>query len=166
MRLRVLDARCALALDLVGGIQAVAGGAERYHHDARPFLGNQVMTKRDYDIANPPSREEWLAMDESERIAAVQEAHHRTRSPVGQSAPAHAAIHVVVENRLAEGHAVVVAAYDRFRAAGLGRHATIHALASVVTRHMLAAVQEERFDPDAADHDSETLDPAAFKPKK
>jgi hypothetical protein len=124
------------------------------------------MTNRDYDVANPPSRQEWLAMDESERIAAVQEAHRRTRSPVGQNAHAHAAIHVVVENRLAEGHAVVVAAYDRCRAAGLGRHATIHALASVVTRHMLAAVQEEPFDPDAADRDFEALDPATFKSTK
>jgi hypothetical protein len=120
----------------------------------------------DYDIANPPPREEWLAMDEAERIAAVQDAHVRTRSPVGRNAQAHAAIHVVVENRLAEGHAVVVAAYDRCRAAGLGRHATIHALASVVTRHMLAAVEEQPFDPDTADRDFEALDPADFKSKK
>jgi hypothetical protein len=125
-----------------------------------------IMTTRSYDVANPPPPEEWLSMDEAERIASVQEAHQRARWQVGQNAHAHAAIHVVVENRLAEGHAVVVDAYQRCRAAGLGRHATIHALASVVTRHMLAAVEEANFDPDVADRDFETLDPEAFKSKK
>jgi hypothetical protein len=119
-----------------------------------------------YDVDHPPTAEEWLAMDEGERIAAVQDAHARTRSPVGQNPLAHATIHVAVENRLAEGHAVVVAAYDRFRAAGLGRHTTIHARASVVTTHLLAAVQGGAFDQDAADRDFAALDPAAFEPKK
>ena len=105
-------------------------------------------------------------MDESERISAVQEAHRRTRSPVGQNAQAHAVIHVVVENRLAAGHAVVVDAYERCRAAGVGRHAAIHALGTVVTMHMLAAMQDPTFDPEVVDRDFETLDPAAFKPKK
>ena len=97
---------------------------------------------RDYDVEDPPAAEVWLAMDESERIFAVEEAHVRTRAPVGGNANAHASIHVVVENRLAEGHAMVVAAYDRFRVARLDRHTTVHALASVVTQHMLAVLEQ------------------------
>jgi hypothetical protein len=120
-----------------------------------------------YDVANPPPPEEWLAMDENERIRAVEEAHHRTRSPVGQNPRAHATIHVMVENQLAEGLEPAVRAYDRFRAAGIDRHTTIHALASVVTQHMMAMLEGQKsIDDDAADRDFDALDPAAFKRKR
>lgn len=106
-------------------------------------------------------------MDEGARIHAVLEAHRRTRSVVGQNPSAHASIHVVVENRLAEGHAAVVAAYDRFRAAGIDRHTTIHALASVVTRHILDVVEQQApLDQATADRDFEALDPAKFQRKR
>ena len=124
------------------------------------------MTISSYDVDHPPSAEEWLAMDEGERILVVQEAHERTRSPVGQNAHAHATIHVAVENQLAEGYAPAVAAYERCRAAGLGRHNTIHALASVVTTHLYAALQGTPFDHEAAERDFQALDPSAFRPKK
>jgi hypothetical protein len=121
----------------------------------------------EYDVANPPPAEEWLEMDEGERILVVEEAHRRTRAPIGQNATAHATIHVVVDNRLAAGDAVVVAAYDRFRAAGIDRHTTVHALASAVTRHMVAVLeQHEGFDQATADRDFAALDPAAFKRKR
>jgi hypothetical protein len=29
----------------------------------------------DYDVGNPPSAEEWLAMEEGARVMAVEEAH-------------------------------------------------------------------------------------------
>ena len=76
----------------------------------------------EYDIEHRPAPEAWLAMDEGERLLVVEEAHARTRAAVGSKANAHASIHVVVENRLAAGHANVVAAYERFRAAGIDRH--------------------------------------------
>jgi hypothetical protein len=121
----------------------------------------------DYDVASPPAAEEWLAMDEGARIAAVEDAHRRTRSAAGQNPTAHATIHVAVENRLAMGDAVVVAAYDRFRAAGIERHTTVHALASVVTRHMLATLEQgQAFDQEAADRDFAALDPAAWTKKR
>ena len=121
----------------------------------------------EYDVEAPLSAEEWLAMDEGARIALVEETHRRTRSPVGQSASAHAAIHVAVETRLASGDAAVVAAYDRCRAAGLQRHATIHALASVMTSHMLAVLEQRRdFDQSTADRDFASIDPAAWQRKR
>lgn len=122
------------------------------------------MTIRTYDVANPPSAEEWLAMDEGERISVVQEAHRRTGSPTGENPTVHATIHVVVETQLAEGHAGIVAAYDRFRAAGIDRHTTVHALASVVTRHIMAMLESNAsYDQAIADRDFAALDPAAFK---
>lgn len=126
-----------------------------------------AMPAGDYDISNPPSAEEWLAMDEGARIDVVEEAHRRTGSPTGQSPTAHASIHVAVENRLAAGDAAVVAAYDRCRAAQLDRHTTIHALASVMTRHMMAVLEQRAdFDQTTADRDFAVLDPAAFKRKR
>jgi len=121
----------------------------------------------DYEVASPPSAEAWLAMDEGERLRLVEEAHRRTRSPVGHSANAHAAIHVAVETRLASRDAAVVAAYDRCRAAGLDRHTTVHALASVVTKHMLAVLEQRRdFDQTTADGDFAAIDPAAWQRKR
>lgn len=62
---------------------------------------------------------------------------------------------------------MVVAAYERFRAAGLDRHTTIHALASVVTRHMLSVLEQRPgFSQDEADRDYAALDPAAFQRKR
>jgi hypothetical protein len=121
----------------------------------------------DYDIENPPAPDAWLAMEEGERILAIEHAHARTRAPVGSDANAHASIHAVVENRLAAGHAMVVAAYDRFRAAGIDRHTTVHALASVVTRHMMAVLEQRPgFSQEEADRDYAALDPASFKRKR
>jgi hypothetical protein len=122
---------------------------------------------RDYDLANPPSADEWLALDESERIRLVEAAHQRTRSPVGQNPNAHATIHVMVENQLAEGKPAPTAAYQRFIAAGVDRHTTIHALSSVVTRHMLTMLETQTpVDEATAARDFDALDPAAFKRKR
>jgi len=120
-----------------------------------------------FDVSQSPDPAEWLATDEGERIELVAAAHRRTRASVGGSEAAHAAIHVAVENRLASGDAAVVAAYERFRAAGVDRHNTIHALASVVTDHMMAVLESrEGFDQAAADRAFEALDPAPWKPRK
>jgi hypothetical protein len=120
----------------------------------------------EYDLKNPPNAEEWLASDESERIAAVRDAHLRAKAPAGQSPDVHATIHVVVENRLAAGDAPVLAAYERFRAAGIGRHVTIHALASVVTRHMMDVMETKQpLDAAVTDQDFAKLDPNDFKPR-
>jgi hypothetical protein len=130
--------------------------AKNASHDAAP-----------YDIANPPTAEAWLAMDETERVAAIEEAHRRTRAPVGQNATAHASIHVAVEDRLAAQDPVIVATYERFRAAGLDRHTTVHAIASVVTRHMMAVLEHGvAVDQATADREFAALDPAAFTRKR
>jgi len=118
----------------------------------------------DYDFEAPPSADEWLALDEEERVARIEAAHRRTGAPVGQAAGVHASIHATVENRLASGAPFVLAAYDRCRAAGLDRHTTIHALASVVTRHIMAILQREpSFDQATADRDFAAIDPARWQ---
>lgn len=118
----------------------------------------------DYDFEAPPSPADWLALEEDEQLARIEAAHRRTGSPVGQSPGVHASIHATVETRLASGAPAVVAAYERCRAAGLDRHTTIHALASVVTGHMLAVLQQKTdFDQDTADRDFAAIDPAKWQ---
>ena len=115
-----------------------------------------------YSVEQPLPAEAWNALDEGERILLVQEAHQRTGAPTGASPEAHAAIHVAIENRLADGDAAVTRAYDRFRAAGVHRHNTVHALASVVSRHMLAIMEGQTPDEAASIRDFDALDPATF----
>lgn len=122
----------------------------------------------EYDVAKPLPPEEWLALDEAERALLVKASHERTKSPVGQSPDAHAAIHVAVEDRLARAEPAVIRAYDRFVAAGIGRHVTVHALSSVVARHMMAMLEKgpNAISQEQSDADFDALDPAAFKPKR
>lgn len=87
---------------------------------------------------------DWLELDETERLARVEEAHAREGSQVGDNARVHAAMHVIVENRLAMKDEAVVAAYERFRAAAVSRHETIHALASVVAAQLFDTLAEKR----------------------
>lgn len=122
----------------------------------------------DYDVSKPLPAAEWLALDEAQRVALVRESHERTKSPVGQSPDAHASIHVAVEDRLAAGDPAAVAAYDRFAAAGIGRHVIVHALASVVARHIMLMLEKG---PNAVSDaestaDFDALDPAQFQKKK
>lgn len=106
-------------------------------------------------------------MDEGERIERVRLAHARSGAAVGENPQAHALMHVVVESQLAEGYAPAVAAYERFRASGVDRHNTIHALASVVAAHIMEMLQEQKpFDDAQAERDFAALDPANYKPPR
>ena len=74
-------------------------------------------------------------MDESERLDFVREYHELT----GEECPsltAHAAMHVIVENQLAERIPPVVAALRRLLAEGLDRYDAVHAIASVLVEHL------------------------------
>lgn len=125
------------------------------------------MTMKTHDVEAPLPPAEWLALDEDERVARIAEGHRVRNAPTGGDADAHATIHALVETRLALGDPHAVRAHDRFRAAGLTRHTTVHALASVVTRHMLASLERNEPPTDAeVERDFDALDPAAFTPKK
>lgn len=119
-----------------------------------------------YTVEEPLPAAEWLALPEEQRAALVDAAHRATNAPMGANPGAHATIHVLVETRLAENDPATVRAYERFRAAGLNRHMTVHALASVVTHHLLAALENNAPDEAAAARDFDALDPADFRKRK
>jgi hypothetical protein len=91
---------------------------------------------QDYDPLVGPPPDAWLATDEQRRLDAV-ERYHRREGFEAERAGAHAALHVIVENQIAEGDQLPVRrALLRLMADGLDRHEAIHAIASVLAGHI------------------------------
>lgn len=82
-----------------------------------------------------PDPRKWLALDEGEQIALVEEYHRRIRAELPQPT-LHATIHAVVERQLAMQLPSVVRALARLQAEGLDRHDAVHAIGSVLAEHM------------------------------
>ncbi len=93
-----------------------------------------------YDLLYPPDPQTWLDLDESEQLDLVSE-YHESMEEECPSPSAHAAIHVAVENQLAEPLPSVEAALQRLRAEGLDRHDAVHAIASVLMEHVCDIIQ-------------------------
>lgn len=97
---------------------------------------------QEYDPELGPDPEAWLAADESERIHLVLAFHHEAKVRL-PNAMAHATIHVIVENQVAEGDAIPVRGTPtRLQAEGLDRHDAIHAVGAVLNRHLLELMKE------------------------
>jgi len=89
-----------------------------------------------YDPLDAPEPEEWLAIDEAERIHLAQDYHRRARVRLPNE-KLHAVLHVVVENQIALGDEMPVqGTVHRLMAEGLDRHEAIHAIASVLAEFM------------------------------
>jgi hypothetical protein len=89
-----------------------------------------------YDPRKPPDPEEWLSLDEHERIQAVESFHRRARVRL-PNAKVHAVIHAVVENQIALGDETPVErTVQRLMSEGLDRHDSIHAVGSVLIHHV------------------------------
>lgn len=88
-----------------------------------------------YDPLKPVSGTDWLVLDEQERYDAV-ERFHRSHMPLPPSLPAHVVFHVAIETQLAEGMECVGSALARLMREGVDRHHAIHAIGSVLAKHM------------------------------
>lgn len=90
-----------------------------------------------YDPNIDPNPEEWLSIDEQLRIQLVEQFHERAKiqSP---NPKAHAAVHAMVENQLAEQLPPVVRAIERLKMQGLTRRDAIHAIGPVITEQFYA----------------------------
>jgi hypothetical protein len=89
-----------------------------------------------YDPLVAPDPEEWLGLDEQERIDMVMDFHRRAsiRLP---NAKAHALAHFIVENQVAEGDALPARrTLERLIGEGLDRHDAVHAIGMVLMCHM------------------------------
>jgi hypothetical protein len=94
-----------------------------------------------YDPDTPRHSADWLQTDEGERIELVSSYHRRKKIQL-PNARLHAVIHVVVENQLALGEAVVVETLARLQREGLSRHDALHAIGSVLAADLYELMQE------------------------
>ena len=94
-----------------------------------------------YDPDTSLNGTDWLETDEGERIEVVSSYHRRkkTRLP---NAQLHSVIHVVVENQLALGEAIVIETLARLQGEGLSRHDALHAIGSVLAADLYELMQE------------------------
>jgi hypothetical protein len=105
-----------------------------------------------YDPHDAPDCEEWLALDEQERIALARDYHGRARIRVPNVA-VHAAVHAIVETQIALGDETPARrTAQRLMDEGLDRHEAIHAIGSVLVEFMtdLMKAPESGGDPNAA----------------
>ena len=94
---------------------------------------------RNYDPEAAPDPEEWLELDEQERIQ-LAEWHHKAARIKLPNVKVHAVLHAIVENQIAEGLEPVVRAMRRLTREGLSRHDALHAIGSVVAEHFYEAL--------------------------
>lgn len=89
-----------------------------------------------YDPLEPPDPEEWLSLDEQERILLI-ERHHRRASEKMPNLALHATVHAVVETQAAmKDETPVRRTLERLQEEGLDRHDAVHAVGSVLAAHM------------------------------
>ncbi|WP_441233920.1 SEC-C metal-binding domain-containing protein [Bradyrhizobium sp. 930_D9_N1_4] len=88
-----------------------------------------------YDPLVEPHPDQWLALDEQERIDLVLAYHRRAgiHLPREQS---HAVIHAIVENQIAGAGLPVRRTAQRLMSEGLDRHEAVHAIGSVLAGHL------------------------------
>jgi hypothetical protein len=101
-----------------------------------------------YDPLEAPDPEEWLELDEQERIDLVQTYHHRAgiRLPNEQM---HATLHAIVEAQIALGDETPARRVaQRLIGEGLDRHDAIHAIGMVLAEHIFDLLKAAKSDKD------------------
>ncbi len=102
----------------------------------------------EYDPLIAPDPQQWLAMDEDERIGLVMDFHREARISLPNE-NVHAVLHVTVENQIAEGDALPVRrTVNRLMAEGLDRHDAIHAIGMVLIGHLNDLMKQGRVEGD------------------
>jgi len=96
-----------------------------------------------YDPHEAPDPEEWLMLDEGERIALVR-AYHEEAGIEIPSVTIHSATHATVENQAALGEELPVQSkLDALMEEGLDRHEAIHAIGSVLAEFIYELLKDE-----------------------
>jgi hypothetical protein len=104
-----------------------------------------------YDPLEGPDAQEWLALDEQERIDLVRDYHRKARIRL-PNAKVHAVVHAMVEAQIALGDETPACrTAQRLMDEGLDRHEAIHAIGWVLIEFMsdLMDAPESRAEPNA-----------------
>ena len=96
-----------------------------------------------YDPMIAPDPRQWHSLDEYERVALVVKYHQQAGIKLPDE-NAHALLHVVVENQIAQGDETPVeAVLRRLTDENLDRHDAVHAIASILANHMFELMHGE-----------------------
>jgi uncharacterized protein len=95
-----------------------------------------------YDPIEPPDPAAWRDLDAQERLILI-EAFHRRAGDEAQSPQLHAVVHATVEDQVAAGEDIVCDTLARLQGEGLDRHEAIHAIGSIMTKHLYAALKSK-----------------------
>lgn len=98
------------------------------------------MDKYDPEVAPDPAT--WLALEEMDRIKLV-EAFHQAAKIETPDPTAHAAIHALVENLIAQEQGNVAQVLAGHQATGMTRHQALHAIAKVIATSMVEMQQAQ-----------------------
>jgi len=89
-----------------------------------------------YNALLAPKPEEWMALDESERIHLVKIFHEDFEEEVPEGKERiHASIHVIVENQLIETEYVPIVVKKLIQQ-GLDRHDALHAVGAIIAEDL------------------------------
>ena len=95
-----------------------------------------------YDPLRDPDPDEWLALDEDERVGLIADYHEEA----GVHLPTvrlHALIHATVENQLAtDDPPEVQKVLEKLLADGLDRHEAIHAIGAVLSEQLFSVLKD------------------------
>ena len=95
-----------------------------------------------YDARKTPDSDEWLSVDEEERMALIV-THHKRIGDQLQNINAHAVMHAIVENQIALNEEAPTKTLRRLRAEGLDRHDAIHAVGSVLANQIFDMLSQQ-----------------------
>ena len=94
-----------------------------------------------YNPLENPDPDQWLALDEDERVLLIEGSHQRERVNL-PNVRLHASLHAVIENQLASGDPPqAVDTLERLVGEGLDRHDAVHAMGSVLSEVMYHAMK-------------------------
>jgi hypothetical protein len=94
-----------------------------------------------YDPLEAPDPQEWLALDEDERLELVKDYHRRARILLPNLAM-HAVSHAIVETQIALADETPARrTAERLIREGLDRHEAIHAIGMVLMEHIFDLVK-------------------------
>lgn len=96
-----------------------------------------------YNASKSPTSATWLALDESERLALIEEYVRKYEGEV-DNINMHACVHLVVENQLALNTEETINTYSRLIRQGLNRHEVIHAIGAVIFEDIYNLIKEKQ----------------------
>jgi hypothetical protein len=95
-----------------------------------------------YDPFKSIDPEEWLELDEAERIELVRGFHEILEDEMPDDALSiHSSVHVIVENQLAMSVEFIPETIAKLTRQGLDRHEAIHAIGAIVSEDLFDMVK-------------------------